>query len=284
LLASEKRQQREIADGDGGDDDNDDDSSSSSSSSSSSNNNTNTPLSPYTGKLYSPQEIGDAIDEFSSWVVEGEAARTGDDDTASLSGSSRVDDGSKDSSIPRELAGSVEDDDIAAVQNFTSSAPSSSSPLPPPLVPPALPPSRAELLELALSELLLRPPPRSSSSPQPSSKSSSPLKADKHEEHPNKREKEEGQGMKEAVAMAEVVVDSALALARGEIVGWFQGRSEFGPRALGARSLLADPRNGWCWTHWGVGVVVVGVSAEVGIGIGAWGLAMGLGACRMTSL
>ena len=31
-------------------------------------------------------------------------------------------------------------------------------------------------------------------------------------------------------------------LAAGKIVGWFQGRSEMGPRALGNRSLLADPR------------------------------------------
>ena len=31
-------------------------------------------------------------------------------------------------------------------------------------------------------------------------------------------------------------------LASGEIVGWFQGRMEFGPRALGYRSILADPR------------------------------------------
>jgi carbamoyltransferase len=31
-------------------------------------------------------------------------------------------------------------------------------------------------------------------------------------------------------------------LARGEVVGWSQGRMEFGPRALGARSILADPR------------------------------------------
>lgn len=31
-------------------------------------------------------------------------------------------------------------------------------------------------------------------------------------------------------------------LVRGEIVGWFQGRAEFGPRALGNRSILADPR------------------------------------------
>jgi carbamoyltransferase len=33
------------------------------------------------------------------------------------------------------------------------------------------------------------------------------------------------------------------ALARDRIVAWFQGRSEWGPRALGHRSLLADPRN-----------------------------------------
>jgi carbamoyltransferase len=31
-------------------------------------------------------------------------------------------------------------------------------------------------------------------------------------------------------------------IARGEILGWFQGRMEFGPRALGHRSILADPR------------------------------------------
>jgi carbamoyltransferase len=32
-------------------------------------------------------------------------------------------------------------------------------------------------------------------------------------------------------------------IASGKIVAWFQGRMEFGPRALGNRSLLADPRN-----------------------------------------
>ena len=32
------------------------------------------------------------------------------------------------------------------------------------------------------------------------------------------------------------------ALAEGRALGWFQGRMEFGPRALGARSILADPR------------------------------------------
>jgi carbamoyltransferase len=32
-------------------------------------------------------------------------------------------------------------------------------------------------------------------------------------------------------------------LARGQVIGWFHGRMEFGPRALGARSILADPRD-----------------------------------------
>jgi carbamoyltransferase len=35
----------------------------------------------------------------------------------------------------------------------------------------------------------------------------------------------------------------AALLAAGKIVGWFSGRMEFGPRALGARSILGDPRN-----------------------------------------
>ena len=32
-------------------------------------------------------------------------------------------------------------------------------------------------------------------------------------------------------------------ISEGNVIGWFQGRSEFGPRALGNRSILADPRN-----------------------------------------
>jgi carbamoyltransferase len=35
---------------------------------------------------------------------------------------------------------------------------------------------------------------------------------------------------------------TAAALAAGEVVGWYQGRAEWGPRALGNRSILADPR------------------------------------------
>jgi carbamoyltransferase len=40
--------------------------------------------------------------------------------------------------------------------------------------------------------------------------------------------------------LIEATVD---ALADGKAVGWFQGRMEFGPRALGARSILGDPRS-----------------------------------------
>lgn len=40
---------------------------------------------------------------------------------------------------------------------------------------------------------------------------------------------------------AELPTVAARALADGKVVGWFQGRMEFGPRSLGARSILADP-------------------------------------------
>lgn len=38
-----------------------------------------------------------------------------------------------------------------------------------------------------------------------------------------------------------VAAAASAAIARGEIVGWFQDRAEFGPRALGARSILCHP-------------------------------------------
>jgi carbamoyltransferase len=41
----------------------------------------------------------------------------------------------------------------------------------------------------------------------------------------------------------ELLEEVARLLAEGKIVGWFSGRMEFGPRALGARSILGDPRN-----------------------------------------
>jgi carbamoyltransferase len=56
-------------------------------------------------------------------------------------------------------------------------------------------------------------------------------------------------GLRAAGARFEVVDTCALirrvveALTAERAVGWFQGRMEFGPRALGARSIIADPRS-----------------------------------------
>jgi carbamoyltransferase len=45
------------------------------------------------------------------------------------------------------------------------------------------------------------------------------------------------------VDRGELVEEVAALLAEEKVVGWFQGRMEFGPRALGARSILGDPRS-----------------------------------------
>ena len=47
----------------------------------------------------------------------------------------------------------------------------------------------------------------------------------------------------ETLDEAALLERGAQSLERGDAVGWFQGRMEFGPRALGARSILGDPRN-----------------------------------------
>jgi carbamoyltransferase len=47
----------------------------------------------------------------------------------------------------------------------------------------------------------------------------------------------------EVVSDDDVIEKTATSLANGEAVGWVQGRMEFGPRALGARSILGDPRS-----------------------------------------
>src|SRR5262249_52244823 len=46
-----------------------------------------------------------------------------------------------------------------------------------------------------------------------------------------------------SLAADELIRDTAQALADGKAVGWMQGRMEFGPRALGNRSILGDPRS-----------------------------------------
>ncbi|MEO5364940.1 MAG: carbamoyltransferase [Magnetococcus sp. WYHC-3] len=49
------------------------------------------------------------------------------------------------------------------------------------------------------------------------------------------------QRMEDATARIDLV---ATRIAAGDVVGWFQGRMEWGPRALGCRSILCDPRRG----------------------------------------
>jgi carbamoyltransferase len=46
----------------------------------------------------------------------------------------------------------------------------------------------------------------------------------------------------EKIAGAALYTRTAAAIAAGKVIGWFQGRLEWGPRALGNRSILADPR------------------------------------------
>ncbi|MGZ3651103.1 MAG: carbamoyltransferase family protein [Bdellovibrionota bacterium] len=66
---------------------------------------------------------------------------------------------------------------------------------------------------------------------------------------PEYSQAEAEQGLRDAGAVFRVLPDDALfaataaALSEGKAVGWMQGRMEFGPRALGARSILADPRS-----------------------------------------
>jgi carbamoyltransferase len=47
----------------------------------------------------------------------------------------------------------------------------------------------------------------------------------------------------ESVTEDEILEQTSQALAEGKAIGWFQGRMEFGPRALGGRSILGDPRS-----------------------------------------
>ena len=47
----------------------------------------------------------------------------------------------------------------------------------------------------------------------------------------------------ETLPEPQIIGRTAQALAEGRAVGWFQGRMEFGPRALGGRSILGDPRS-----------------------------------------
>ncbi len=66
---------------------------------------------------------------------------------------------------------------------------------------------------------------------------------------PEFSQKEIETNLKESGAIFEVMNEedlidkTAVDLSNGNAIGWFQGRMEFGPRALGARSILGDPRS-----------------------------------------
>lgn len=53
----------------------------------------------------------------------------------------------------------------------------------------------------------------------------------------------EGGGIQSTAMLVDIPRQISFLLERGLIVGWMRGRAEFGPRALGARSILADPRS-----------------------------------------
>ena len=94
--------------------------------------------------------------------------------------------------------------------------------------------------------------PRSDIAPSPSAAPSSSGAADAMQGAylgPAFSDEETREALDAAGARYETLSDDALltaavdALEAGKAVGWFQGRMEFGPRALGARSILADPRS-----------------------------------------
>jgi len=57
-----------------------------------------------------------------------------------------------------------------------------------------------------------------------------------------KQLKENGANFK-ILETSKILSLTTLGLSEGKAIGWFQGRMEFGPRALGARSILGDPRS-----------------------------------------
>lgn len=67
-----------------------------------------------------------------------------------------------------------------------------------------------------------------------------PSFSDKEIQQVNKKVKAVSRYLEDFEELSKTVASK---LANGQVVGWFQGNMEFGPRALGNRSILADPRN-----------------------------------------
>ena len=64
------------------------------------------------------------------------------------------------------------------------------------------------------------------------------VRQDRHSRGPDPK-----QGCVHEYSDDELFEEVAAALSEGKVAGWFQGRMEFGPRALGNRSILGDPRS-----------------------------------------
>ncbi len=62
-----------------------------------------------------------------------------------------------------------------------------------------------------------------------------------YKENEIKKELENCKAKYQLLEYDKVIDFAAESLSKGKIIGWFQGRMEFGPRALGNRSILADP-------------------------------------------
>lgn len=63
------------------------------------------------------------------------------------------------------------------------------------------------------------------------------------------RVRESGSALRVRKLQGGLFEEGARLLAEGKVLGWVQGRAEFGPRALGNRSILADPRNAAIKSH-----------------------------------
>lgn len=64
-----------------------------------------------------------------------------------------------------------------------------------------------------------------------------------YEDEEIRRVLDEGDAVYERLERSELLTQIARRIAEGKVIGWVQGRMEFGPRALGHRSILADPRD-----------------------------------------
>lgn len=83
--------------------------------------------------------------------------------------------------------------------------------------------------------------------PQGSTTSASAYLGRRHAPETVERALREAGGDLVVTPVGDAAADAGKALAGNAVIAWFEGRSEIGPRALGHRSILADPRSGANW-------------------------------------